>query len=142
MTLVDANLLIYAVNQDAPDHERARAWLQAKLSSDEPFGLASTVSLAFLRITTRPGIFQQPLRVDEALGFVDSWVAQPCVHWVAPGPNHWSIFRNLVSAVGTAGNLTSDAHLAAMAIEHGYPIASADHDFGRFPGIRLVNPLR
>ncbi|MYE20694.1 MAG: type II toxin-antitoxin system VapC family toxin [Rhodospirillales bacterium] len=142
MILVDANLLIYAVNQDAVSHGRARDWLEEALSGTVSLGLPWVSLLAFLRITTHPGIFERPLQADDAAAFVDGWLDQPFVEPVGPGARHWPILRNLIGAVGTAGNLTSDAHIAAMAIERGATVYSADHDFGRFPGVRHVNPLR
>jgi hypothetical protein len=139
--LIDANLLIYAIDADSAQHARTRRWLEDTLSSETWVGLAWIVLLAFVRITTRPGIMRRPLTPEHAIGFVDSWLAQPYVTLVAPGDRHWPVMRNLLLAGGTAGNLTSDAHLAALAIEHGCQIASADNDFLRFPGITLVNPL-
>ena len=141
MILVDANLLIYAVNLDAPHHDRAQRWLQQTLSGTTSVGLPWTSLLAFVRITTRPGVLANPMPVEEALGFVDEWLAQPFVESVLPGDGHWAILRNLLRASGTAGNLTSDAHLAALAIERGAVICSADYDFRRFPGVEHVNPL-
>jgi hypothetical protein len=141
MILVDANLLIYAVNGDAPLHEPARRWWETELSGTTRVGLAWPVLLAFLRITTRRGILEQPLDADAALEYVSSWLAQPFVETIAPGPGHWPIFRTLVHATGTAGNLTTDAHLAALAIEHDCELFSSDYDFRRFPGLRHVNPL-
>jgi hypothetical protein len=139
--LVDANLLIYAIDADSPHHARARQWLEETLSGDTQVGLPWVVILAFLRITTRTGILQNPLPAGEALAYVDSWLRQPYVRAVGPGDSHWSIFRNLLQSSGTAGNLTSDAHLAALALEHGYAIASADNDFRRFAGVTHTNPL-
>lgn len=141
MILVDANLLIYAVNRDSPHHGRARAWLEETLSSDEWVGLAPLVLLAFLRIVTRAGIFERPLSHEEAIAYCDSWLAQPNVRLVPIGPNHWHVLRGLLQASGTAGNLTSDAHLAAIAIESGSSLASADNDFKRFAGLDHGNPL-
>ena len=141
MILVDANLLIYAINADSPPHPEARSWLEETLSGTTSVGLAWIVTLAFVRITTRSGIIRSPLSPEEALAYVDSWLRQPFVEAVAPGEKHWSIFRNLTLATGTAGNLTSDAHLAALAIEHGCEVYSTDNDFKRFPGIVHVNPL-
>ncbi len=141
MILVDANLLIYAVNLDAPHHRSARRWLQEVLSGTASVGLPWTSLLAFVRITTRPGVLANPLAVEEAIGFVDEWLDQPFVEPVLPGDGHWPILRNLLRASGTAGNLTSDAHLAALAIERGATICSADYDFRRFPGVEHVNPL-
>jgi uncharacterized protein len=139
--LVDANLLIYAIDSDSPQHERARPWLERALSDAAPVGLPWIVLLAFVRITTRAGIMRRPLALAEALAYVDSWLQQPCVEIVAPGEHHWPILRRLLEATGTAGNLTSDAHIAALALERGAAVCSTDHDFARFPGIRHVNPL-
>jgi hypothetical protein len=141
MILVDANLLIYAIDSDSPRHRAARRWLEETLSGTARVGLAWIVIMAFLRITTRPGILQSPLSPAEALAYIDSWLRQPFVQSVGPGKNHWKVFRQLILGAGTAGNLTTDAHLAALAIEHGGVIYSTDNDFGRFPGIKLVNPL-
>lgn len=141
MILVDANLLLYAVNSDSPWHPPARAWLEETLSGSAALGLAWNVILAFVRITTRAGIFARPLAPEEAIAYVDSWIEQPNVRQVVPGPSHWLIFRSLIHHTGTAGNLSSDAHLAALAIEQGYRVYSADNDFRRFPGIEHLNPL-
>ncbi len=141
MILLDANLLIYAIDSDSPHHAKSRRWLEETLSGDMAVGLPWIVVLAFVRITTRAGIMSRPLSPEQAIGFVDGWLAQPYVALVGPGENHWPVLRNLLLATGTAGNLTSDAHLAALAIEHGCEIASADNDFLRFPGVTLVNPL-
>ena len=141
MILVDANLLIYAIDSDAPDHKRARRWLEKTLSSDARVGLPWIVLLAFIRITTRQEIMRKPLSADDAFSYVEGWLQQPYVSTVSPGPNHWPILRNLISRTGTAGNLTSDAHIAALAIEYGYTIYSADYDFNRFPGVSHLNPL-
>ena len=141
MILVDANLLIYAVDSDAPHHDRARRWLEDTLSSGEHVGLAWVATLAFLRVTTRAGLLVRPLDPDDALAYVDSWLELPNVEAVGPGPNHWPVMRNLLKTTGTLGNLTSDAHLAALAIERGAALYSTDHDFARFPGLEHVNPL-
>lgn len=141
MILVDANLLIYAVDSDSPNHARARRWLEKLLSGTTAVGLSWIVILAFVRITTRAGVLKKPLPPERALAFVDGWLAQPYVTAVAPGEHHWPVLRNLLTATGTAGNLVADAHLAAMAIEQGAAIYSTDHDFKRFPGIEHVDPL-
>jgi toxin-antitoxin system PIN domain toxin len=140
VNLVDANVLIYAVNSDAAHHDRSRRWLESALSGTEPVGMTWGVLLAFLRVTTRRGILERPLPVDEALAYVDSWLNQPSVALVVPGPNHWAILRRLINASGTAGNLTSDAHLAAHAVEGGWTLVSTDNDFRRFGGLNLLNP--
>ena len=141
MILVDANLLIYAIDRDSPHHRRAHRWLEDTFSETTAVGLAWIVILAFLRLTTRPGILRRPLRPEQALAFVDDWLAQPYVRAVGPGENHWAVLRSLVKASGTAGNLTSDAHLAALAIEQGCTVCSTDSDFKRFAGLVHVNPL-
>ncbi|MCM2257767.1 MAG: type II toxin-antitoxin system VapC family toxin [Vicinamibacteria bacterium] len=141
MILVDANLLIYAIDKDSPQHKPARKWIEAALSGSDTVGLAWGVILAFLRLTTRPGILQRPMSADQAIAYVDEWLALPNVEIVQPGETHWSVFRNLLHAAGSAGNLTSDAHLAALAIERGATLCSADNDFRRFPGLRHENPL-
>lgn len=133
MILLDANLLIYAIDADSPHHARARRWLEKVLSSDVRVGLPWIVVLAFVRIATRAGILRHPLAVKKAVGFIEDWLGQPYVSFVGP--------ENLLVAGGATGNLTSDAHLAALAIEHGCEIASTDHDFRRFTGITLINPL-
>lgn len=142
MILVDANLLLYAVNPDLPHHPQARRWWESALSGTEAVGIPWVVILAFLRLTTSPRVFESPLEPHRALGYIDEWLAQPVVEPVVPGAHHWAILRNLVEASGTAGNLATDAHLAALALEHGYAVYSADNDFRRFAGIRHVNPLR
>lgn len=141
MILVDANLLIYAVDSDSPPHPAARRWLEDTLSGTTRVGLAWIVALAFVRITSRQGILRHPLSPERALAYVDSWLDQPFVEMISPGAKHWPIFRNLTLVAGTAGNLTSDAHLAALAIENGAMVYSTDNDFKRFAGIRHVNPL-
>jgi len=139
--IVDANLLIYAVNSDAPQHGAARPWLESLLSGREQVGFAWVVILAFLRITTRSGIFDRPLAPETALDLLEEMLAQPVATTVSPGERHWPILRNLLADAGTLGNLSSDAHLAALTIENGATLHSADYDFLRFPGLRHCNPL-
>ena len=141
MIVVDVNLLICAVNQDSPDHRRAKTWLETVVSGTETVGLPWIVLLAFLRLTTRPGIFQKPLRVDAAFDLVDAWLQQNSVTVPEPAPRHLQTIRDLISPLGTGGNLASDAHLAALAIEHGAELCSTDNDFGRFNPLRWRNPL-
>jgi toxin-antitoxin system PIN domain toxin len=139
--LLDANLLIYAVNKDAPDHKVARAWVEKTLSGSQTVGLTWGVLLAFLRITTRPGILDRPLASEHAIAFIDEWLGLSVVEIVSPGEGHWRVLSGLLQSTGALGNLTSDAHLAAMAIENGAIIYSADYDFKRFPGVKHINPL-
>ena len=141
MILVDANLLLYAVNQDLPQHRAARQWLEAAFSGHETVGLPWVVLLAFLRLTTNARVFERPLSVPTATGYIDEWLALPTVHPVVPGDAHWPILCNLLADAGTGGNLTTDAHIAALALERGCTVCSSDQDFKRFPGVRHVDPL-
>lgn len=141
MIIVDVNLLIYAVNEDSAFHRKAKSWLEAAISGTETVGLSWIVLLAFLRLTTRIGLFEKPLNTATAFDLMDAWLQQPSVTVVEPTPRHMRILRDLVLPLGTGGNLTSDAHLAALAVEHGAELCSADNDFGRFPGLRWRNPL-
>ena len=141
MKLVDVNLTLYAVNRDASWHEPAREWLETTLCSEEPVALPWVVLLGFVRISTNPRIFPSPLPPNHAIAIVDGWLAQPAVTVVHPGPDHWRLLKSLVAESGTAGNLTTDAHLAALAIEHGAELCSTDQDFGRFAKLRWTNPL-
>ncbi|MCP5156054.1 MAG: type II toxin-antitoxin system VapC family toxin [Ectothiorhodospiraceae bacterium] len=141
MILVDANLLLYAVNADLPRHAAARAWLERTLSGAEAVGIPWVVLLAFVRIGTNPRVFPHPLAIEEATAYVDGWLAQPTVVTVAPGRNHWTILRGLLHQCGASANLTTDAHIAALAIEHGCEVYSTDNDFKRFPGITHVDPI-
>jgi toxin-antitoxin system PIN domain toxin len=118
-----------------------RAWLEATLSGPETVGLPWTVLLAFLRLTTRPGIFARPLELPTAFDVVNSWLSEPGVVAVEPAAQHLRIMRDLLLPLGSAGNLTSDAHLAALAVEYGAELCSSDNDFARFPGLRWRNPL-
>jgi uncharacterized protein len=140
--LPDLNLLLYAVDERAPHHERAREWLEASLSGTEAVAFAWAVLLGFVRISTHPAVFEQPLDANDALDYVDGWMAQPVATVINPTDRHPRTLRTLLEPLGTAGNLTSDAHLAALAIEHGAELCSSDTDFARFDDLRWVNPLR
>jgi hypothetical protein len=139
--LVDLNLLLYAVNRDSARHARAKAWLDRTLTDGDPVALPWAVLLGFLRLATSPRVFPEPLSATQALSVVDGWLARPAVVTLSPGDDHWRMLRDLLVESGTAGNLTSDAHLAALAMEHGAELCSTDADFGRFRGVRWVNPL-
>ncbi|MGD9138500.1 MAG: type II toxin-antitoxin system VapC family toxin [Desulfobacterales bacterium] len=141
MKVVDINLLIYAINKDTPHHSKAKKWLENSLSSDEPFGFAWIVILGFLRIVTNGRIMPMPLPAEVALATVDEWLQQPPSVTIAPSHQHWNIFKELLMPLGTAANLTSDAHLAALAIEHGARLYSTDNDFSRFQSLRWTNPI-
>ncbi|WP_022947267.1 type II toxin-antitoxin system VapC family toxin [Methylohalobius crimeensis] len=142
MILVDANLLLYAVNRDLPPHPTARIWFEDILSGNERVGFPWVVLLAFLRIATSKRIFERPLPVEKANAYVDEWLSQPVATTLVPGAAHWAILRNLLNQTGTGGNLTTDAHIAALALEHGCTVCSIDNDFKRFPGLRHIDPLK
>ena len=141
MKLPDVNLLMYAVDEASPHYTRANAWLSETLSGTEAVGFAWMVLLAFLRLSTSTQVFAAPWRPEEAFDIVEGWLAQPCSVLVHPTERHPGILRGLVGPLGTAGNIINDAHLAALAIEHGGEVCSADTDFARFPGLRWTNPL-
>jgi uncharacterized protein len=140
--LPDANVLLYALDDTSARHAGAKAWLDAALSGSEQVGFAWVVLLAVLRLTTKPAVFARPLRPDEAFDVIDEWLAQPCSLIAHPTPRHSALMRGFLTAAGTAGNLTTDAHLAALSMEYGAVICSYDADFSRFPGVTVVDPDR
>jgi uncharacterized protein len=139
--LVDANLLVYAHNQSSPQYQDARAWLEAELAGPGPVGVAWTSLLALVRISTSQQVFPAPFSLEEARDVVDQLLAQPALTIVQPGPQHWTILRQLLVESQARGPLTTDAHLAALALEHGATMYTTDRDFARFTGLRVVNPL-
>jgi toxin-antitoxin system PIN domain toxin len=138
--LVDANVLIHAVNEASPHHRWARSWLDRALVGPEAVGFGWTVLLAFLRLSTHPAVFARPLDVTVATGVVRDWLAQPQAIVVEPTQRHLDVLAGLLAESGTAGTLVSDAHLAALAIEHNAVVVSFDADFGRFRGVRWEAP--
>lgn len=142
MKVPDANLLIYALDATSPRHAGAREWLDETLSGTEDVGFAWLVLLAVLRLITKPAVFTHPYQAGEALDVIDGWLAQPCATVVHPTRRHAAVLRGLLTPLGTAGNLTSDAHLAALAVEYGAELCSCDADFSRFPGLTWIDPLR
>jgi toxin-antitoxin system PIN domain toxin len=142
MILPDANLLIYALDDTSPRHEASRTWLDRTLSGTQTVAFAWQVLLAVVRLTTNSRIFTRPFQPDEIFDVVDGWLAQPNTTVVHPTDRHAAVLRGLLTPLGTAGNLTADAHLAALAMEHGAELHSCDSDFARFPGIRWADPLR
>lgn len=140
MQVVDANVLLYAVNEDAIQHRHAREWLDRALGDEEAVGFAWVVLLAFLRLATRPGLFPRPLTVGAATDTVEQWLAQPPAVLLEPTHRHAAVLRDLLERAGVGGNLVNDAHLAALAIEHGGGLVSFDTDFGRFPDLRWQVP--
>lgn len=142
MKLVDANVLIYAVNEDSHHHHAARSWLDATLNGPDAVGFSWLVLLAFIRISTSPRIFAHPLDVDVALEIVELWTSHPNTAVLHPGPDHLASLRSLLEAAGTAGNLVNDAHLAAVAVEHQATVVTFDTDFGRFANVEWFTPGR
>lgn len=142
MKLPDVNLLLYAADESSSRHDQARSWVEATLSGTETVAFAWAVLLAFLRLSTRAAVFERPLEVQQAFAIVEGWLAQPCATVVNPTERHTSILKQLLEPLGTAGNLISDAHLAALAIEHGALLCSCDADFSRFQGLRWTDPLK
>lgn len=134
----DLNVLLYAVNADAAQQAVAARWLEEAHEQPGGIGYAWVVLLGFLRIATRPGIFPRPLTLDEALGQVDDWLSHPRARILAPTERHAAVLARLLIGAGVGGDLVTDAHLAALAIEHGAELGSFDRDFGRFPGLRLA----
>ena len=141
MILVDANLLIYASVDALPQHERARDWLDERLNGPAPVGLPWASLLGFLRVTTNPRVFDRPATMSDAWRQVLAWLGCDCVWIPEPENRHREILGELLEAPGVHANLVPDAHLAAIAIEHGLILCSSDGDFARFAGLRWENPL-
>lgn len=141
MILPDVNLLVHAYNQDSPRHAAARRWFEDLLSSTVSVGMAWVAMLGFVRIATHPKILARPLPVATAVGHARSWLEQPAVVVIHPGDRHADILFDFLEQLGSAGNLTTDAHLAALAVEQQCELHSSDADFARFPGLRWRNPL-
>lgn len=140
--IVDANLLLFAVDSRSPDHAAAREWLESCLNGEVRLGLPWQTLGAFLRISTHPRIMTDPLTADEAQAYVEEWLDRPPA-WVPPATERTAqVHAGLARRHRVTGNLVPDAQLAALALEHGVAVASADSDFARFPEVRWVNPLR
>jgi toxin-antitoxin system PIN domain toxin len=137
----DVNLLVYAADENARAHSSARMWVENTLSGAETVAFAWVALLGFIRLSTNPRMMASPWSLDEAMDLVDAWLAQPVATIVHPTPRHASVLRDLLAPLGTGGNLTTDAHLAALAIEHGATLCSSDTDFARFAGVDWVDPL-
>lgn len=141
MILVDANILLYAEDSLSTSHERARAWWDAQLSGSTPVCLCWHVLTAFIRIATNARLHQRPLTLKEAADRVQSWIEQPCVRIIHPTEQHWSILQRMLHDGNATANLASDAHLAALAVEHNCDLYSTDADFSRFPELNWHNPV-
>jgi toxin-antitoxin system PIN domain toxin len=142
MIVPDINLLLYASITGFAEHPNARRWWEEVLNGEQEVGLAAPALFGFIRIATNPRVFTTPMSVDKAMGLVQEWLERPQVRFLLPGPRHLEMAFRLLRELGTAGNLTTDVQLAALAIEHQGALHSNDTDFGRFPGLRWVNPLR
>lgn len=142
MRLVDANVLLYAVNEDAQHHTASRAWLDAALGGGDAVGFSWIVGVAFLRLSTSAAVFPTPLAIDEAVGQLHDWTSGGTASWVEPSAGHLTHLERVLQGLGTGGNLVNDAHLAALAVEHRAAIVSYDNDFARFEGVRWTTPDR
>ncbi len=141
MIVPDINLLLYAYNSGAAQHSAARIWWETLLNAETPVGLPWAVACGFVRLATHARVFAAPMPLELALGIVESWWNRGHVQAIHPGPRHWGLLCQNLRAAGTAGALTTDAHLAALAMEWQCELHSNDADFSRFPGLRWHNPL-
>lgn len=141
MILPDINLLIHAHNSHSQVHDAARDWWDRCLAGTEGIVLPWVVILGFIRITTHPKVFLHPMTPNEACERVDEWLTLPQVQTIEPPAQHFALLHSLLQQLGTAGNLTTDAHLAALAIGRGLCLHSTDSDFARFPKLKWINPL-
>jgi len=137
----DVNLLVYAYNAADPQHQMAKAWWEDCLNGTRSVGLPWVVSAGFIRLMTHPRVLREPMTVAQAVGHVQSWLEQPCLLVIEPGKQFSDHFLRFLTELGTAGNLTTDAYLAALAMEHQAEVHSCDTDFLRFEGLRWRNPL-
>jgi uncharacterized protein len=141
MIVPDINLLVYAHNEASRFHAATKRWWLEVLGGDQPVGLCWATVTGFVRIVSHPAIQTNPVSVEDALAMVDTWIEHPNVHWLHPGGRHYDLFRSLLIAAGVGGNLVTDAHLAALAIEHQCELHSNDADFAAFSGLRWLNPI-
>ena len=142
MILPDINLLIYAHNLRSPQHQKALHWWNRCLQGHAGVALPWVVILGFVRIATHPKVFDRPMSVADAVGRVEEWLSLPHVHLVHPAQTHFQTWSVLLQRAGTAGHLTTDAHLAALAIERRLILQTTDADFARFPGLKWHNPIK
>ncbi|KUG57135.1 twitching motility protein PilT [Serinicoccus chungangensis] len=140
--IVDANILLYAVDSTSSHHESSRAFLEERLNGDVRVGIPSQSVTAFLRISTHPRIMAEPLEPAFAATLVDDWMHAPAAWMPETNASTWAILRRLIMKDGVTGNLIPDAQLAALALQHGVPVVSADSDFARFPEVPWINPCR
>jgi uncharacterized protein len=141
MVVPDINLLVFAYNEAAPRHGAARTWWEGLMTGREPVGVPWAVVLGFVRLVTHPAVLEDPLPPRGAIERVRRWFTREHVLVLDPGPKHLQILETLFEATGVAAHLTTDTHLAALAIEHQCELHSNDTDFARFPGLRWHDPL-
>ncbi len=143
MILADANLLLYAYDEASPHHAGARSWLERSLSTTgDLFGLSWQTITAFIRIVTNPRAFSNPMSIEEAVSIISDLLAHPAVVILTPGERHWAIFRGYLIEGQAFGPLAMDAHMAALAVEHGAILCTTDRDFTRFRGLKVLDPLK
>lgn len=142
MIVPDVNILVYAYNEDAPQHAAARSWWERALSGDELVGLPWAVLHGYIRLMTHTRVLAEPLSADEAVADVESWLAQSVATILEPGRQHLPLLRRFLAAAGRGGSMTTDAVIAAITVEHQATLFSNDLDFGRFPGLKWENPLQ
>lgn len=141
MIVPDLNLLIYAYNEDAPGHARAKRWWEATLSATRPVGLPWVVLLGFVRLMSNRRVVDDPMPAAEAVQHCKAWLARPNARIILPGPGHLDLLADILATGSAGADLVTDAHLAALAIEHQAELHSNDGDFARFPGLRWRNPI-
>ena len=141
MIVPDLNLLVYAYNDGAPLHAPARRWWEDLVNGTERVGIPWVVTTGFVRLVTQRGLLSPPMTLEQALDYLQEWFRFPHVTPLNPGVEHLALFRRAIVASGAGGNLVTDAHIAALAIEYQAEVHSNDTDFGRFPGLRWRNPL-
>ena len=141
MIVPDVNLVVYAYDSTSPSHEAAKKWWIQCLSGNETIGLSWVVALGFVRLWTNPRVFRNPMTVDQAATHVESWLQRPMVRVLNPGTRHAELIFGFLRNEGKGGNLTTDAHLAALAVESNATMHTSDTDFARFKGVKWINPL-
>ena len=141
MKLVDINVLLYAVNERSVHHRAIRTWWESAMNGNESIGLCGIVVVGFLRLSTHLRVLPRPILVPQALACIDEWLSQPNVILIAESNSYWPILRELLQDSGTAGNLTTDAYLASLAVDLGATLVSTDLDFARFRRLDWENPL-
>ena len=140
MILLDANILLYAYDLTSPRHEASRTWLERTLGEEADVRLGVSTALAFIRIVTDPRVFERPMDPGRAIGIVATILARPNVSLATPGDRHWALLADVAASGQARGPMLMDAHLAALALEHGASLATSDRDFRRFAGLRTIDP--